>query len=151
MIFWIFLYFLHFLHFSQKQGIGLVEFFDWASRARSPHFDRARRENHEPGKNCFANFSDYISLYLYYRLLIRWCIDMIIMNISLVVWFNVWNAQKMNQNVKIFLKVLLRQLERFKSIPMRLSLPGSELAKYESLRAKERASGSRARSKIRPA
>ena len=56
----------------------------------------------------------------------------------------------MTQNVKIFSKGLLHQLERLKSIPMRESLPSSELAKYESPRAKERASGSRARSKIRP-
>ena len=32
------------------------DFFDRASRARSPHFDRARLENHEPGMNVLPNF-----------------------------------------------------------------------------------------------
>ena len=46
---------------------------------------------------------------------------------------------------------ILEMLERFNSISMSESLPGSELAKYESLRARQRASDLQARSKIRPA
>ena len=32
------------------------EYLDRASRARSPHFHRARRENHDNGKNCLPSF-----------------------------------------------------------------------------------------------
>ena len=59
---------------------------------------------------------------------------------------NIKNASKLDE----FLNILLNQLERFKSISMRESQPGSELAKHESPRAKLRATGSRACSKIRP-
>ena len=41
------------------------DFSDRASRARSPHFDRARLENHESGKNCFTKSSENINLYSY--------------------------------------------------------------------------------------
>ena len=33
------------------------DFFHWASRARSSQFDRARAENHEPGKNALPSFT----------------------------------------------------------------------------------------------
>ena len=36
------------------------DFFDWASRARSSQFDRARQENYEPGENCIAKCLDCI-------------------------------------------------------------------------------------------
>ena len=60
------------------------------------------------------------------------------------------NKSKNESKLDDFSNISLNQLERFESIPMRESLPGSELAKYESPRAKQTASGSRARSKIRP-
>ena len=60
--------------------------------------------------------------------------------------------QKNDSKHDDFSYISLIELERFEPIPsMTESLPGSELAKYESPRAKQRASGSRARSKIRPA
>ena len=40
------------------------DFFDRASRDRSPHFARARQENHEPDINCYAKFSNNIGLYI---------------------------------------------------------------------------------------
>ena len=60
--------------------------------------------------------------------------------------------RKNDSKLDDFLYISVNELERFKSLPsMTESLPGSKIAKHKSPRAKERASGSRARSKIRPA
>ena len=59
--------------------------------------------------------------------------------------------RKNDSKLDDFLYISVNELERFKSLPsMTESLPGSKIAKHKSPRAKERASGSRARSKIRP-
>ena len=58
---------------------------------------------------------------------------------------------KSDSKLNDYSNILLNQLEQCESIPLRESQPGSELAKHESPRAKLRATGSRARSKIRPA
>ena len=58
--------------------------------------------------------------------------------------------QKNHSKFDDFSKISFNHLGRFESIPMRESLPGSGLAEQESPRAKQRASGSWARSKIRP-
>ena len=46
------------------------------------------------------------------------------------------NKSKNESKRDDFSNISLNQLKRFESIPMRESLPGSELAKYESPRAK---------------
>ena len=45
------------------------------------------------------------------------------------------NESKNESKLDDFFNISLNQLERFESILMRESLPGSELAKYESPRA----------------
>ena len=40
-----------------NSGLILVIFLTEPIRARSPQFDRAQQENHEPGKNVMPNFT----------------------------------------------------------------------------------------------
>ena len=63
--------------------------------------------------------------------------DMIVKHvITTIKMIQLVNKSKNESKLDDFSNISLNQLERFESIPMRESLPGSELANYESPRAK---------------